>query len=262
MQNPVAHTKRGAQMFTLSQIITRHTLIISLILLAGCGPQKPTYSLKSLQPHTRYDQLTKKTETGEITVRCATCTRKDIQAILGKSGDVLFSKYNGDRIVPVQLYIENNSAYTWLLSPYDIQLPLTKIEKVKDRFIHGATARGLASFTVASGLGITIAGLGAAASIFHPIIGASMIGFGCSIICIAPLRSHSKTAHISAQNMHFTHVLDAISLHEPIFVHPHEQVNKLFFVEHEARQETFIMRLSDRHNPDHTISYNLSLERN
>ena len=61
-------------MFSTSQKIVRYYSIPLLILLAGCKQQKPTYTLKPLQPRTAYDQLTKKTETGEVTVRCATCS--------------------------------------------------------------------------------------------------------------------------------------------------------------------------------------------
>ena len=238
----------------------RYCSITLLIILAGCKQQKPSYSLKPLQPRTAYDQLTKKTETGEVTVRCATCSRKDLQAIFGKPGDALLTKHGGNRITPVQIYIENNSGYTWSLSPYDIRLPLADIEEVKNRFAYSATARGLTSFTMTGGCGIALAGLGAAASIFHPILGASIIGAGCSLIFIAPVRSHSKTAQLSSQNMHFAHVIDNIALGDNVIVHPREQVSKLIFVEHKRTHDNFILRLCNNDNPDHTISYSLYFE--
>lgn len=247
-------------MFITSQNITRYGSISLLILLAGCKQQKPTYTLKPLQPRTSYDQLTKKTETGEVTVRCATCSRKDLHIIFGKPGDALLTGRGGNRITPVQLHIENNSGYTWSLSPYDIRLPLADMHEVKNRFASGATARGLTSFTLTSGCGIALAGFGAAASIFHPILGASIMGAGCSLILIAPVRSHNKTAQISAQNMHFAHVLDAISLNENLIVHPREQISRLIFVEHKHAPDNFVLRLCNHDNPDHTVSYNLFFE--
>lgn len=247
-------------MFKTSLQTICYSSIALLMLLAGCKQQKPSYSLKPLQPRTAYDQITKKTETGEVTVRCATCSRKDLHTIFGKSGDALLTKHNGNRITPVQIYIENNSGYTWSLSPYDIRLPLADIQEIKNRFACSAAGRGLTSFTMTGGCGIALAGLGAAASIFHPILGASIIGAGCSLIFIAPVRSHNKTAHISSQNMHFAHVLDSLSLGDNVIVHPREQVSKLIFVEHKGKHDSFILRLCNNDNPDHTMSYSLYFE--
>ena len=248
-------------MFFSSKQTTKHCSVLLLILLAGCKQQKPTYKLKPLQPRTSYDQLTKKTETGEVTVRCTTCSRKDLHAIFGKQGNALLTKQNGSRLTPVQLYVENNSDYTWSLSPYDIRLHLADMQDVKDRFATGAAARGLTSFTLTSGCGIALAGFGAAASICHPILGASIIGAGCSLLFLAPVRSHNKTAQVSAQNMHFSHVIDAISLSEEnLVIHPHEQASRLIYVDRKHIQDSFILRLCNQNAPDHTISYNLFFE--
>ena len=244
-------------MFMTTQNYIRNSSFLLLVLLAGCSSRKPTYRLKPLVARASYDQITKKTETGNVTVRCATCSRSDLHEIFGKQGNALLSKQAGKRITPVQIYIENDSNYTWTLSPYDIRLPLTDITTVKNRFNCAATARGLTSFTLASGFGISLAGLGAAASIFHPLIGASIIGAGCSLILMAPIRSHAKTAQMSAQNMHFSHVLDMLSLNDDLVIHPREKISKLIFVEQDGIKDNFVLRLCNEENPDHTISYNL-----
>lgn len=262
MQNFFGPYEARCPMFTTTLHTFRYTSIALIVLLiAGCKQQKPTYSLKPLLPRTAYDQLTKKTETGEVTVRCATCSRTDLHVIFGKTGDVLLTKQGGHRITPIQIYIENNSSYTWSLSPYDIRLPLADIQEVKNRFACSATTRGLTSFTMTGGCGIILAGLGAAASIFHPVLGASIIGAGCSLIFIAPVRSHHKTAHLSSQNMHFAHIIDSICLGENVIVHPREQISKLIFVQHTNKQDSFILRLCNNDNPDHTISYSLYFEK-
>ena len=244
-------------MYTTSQNTVKHCSISLLVLLAGCGPHRPTFNLKPLQPRTAYDQLTKKTECGDVTVRCAPCSRKDLHEIFGKPGNALLAGKKGTRITPVQLCIENNSGYTWSLSPYDIRLPLADIGNVKSRFVCGAAARGLTSYTLTSGCGIALASIGAATSIFHPLIGASVMGVGCSLLLIAPVRSHTKTAQISAQNMHFAHVIDNISLTDELVIHPRQQVSKLIYVEDAGEQESFMLRLCNQDNLDHTIAYNL-----
>ncbi len=240
---------------------TFSTFVTLLILLSGCGP-KPSYKLSPLEPRTSYDQLTKKTETGEVTVRCSTATRKDIRNIFGKQGDALLGLRSKKRIIPVQLHMENNSGYTWSLSPYDIRLPLADMQIVKNRFLKAATKKGLASFTIGSGLGVGVAVLGGATSMFHPIVGASLIGAGCSMILMAPIASHSKTAHISQQNEHYCHILDKMTLLDDVIIHPHETVNKLIFVEHKNLKDHFGLRLCNHHNDDHTMLYNLYLDTN
>lgn len=259
MQNLLAHCKAGCPMFRTMHATVNYLSLFSLIILSGCTKQQPTYTLKPLQPRTAYDQITKKTETGEVTVRCATCSNKDLQAVLGKEARSLYSR-NDKGFAPIQLYIENNSGYTWSLSPYDIRLPLVDMQEVKQKLNCGATARGLTSFTLTGGCGLALAGLGAAASIFHPVLGASCIGAGCSLMLLAPIRSHNKTARLSSQNIRFEHALDAISLNEDVTVHPREHVNKLIFVKNNCSRDTFLVRLCNKDNPDHTISYTLYLQ--
>lgn len=239
----------------------RYTLVSLSLILSGCGSRKPTHALNPLQPRTAYDQITKKTEIGEVTVRCASCSRNELTHIFGRQGNSLLIKHAGMRIVPVQLYIENNSEYTWTLSPYDIRLPLADMQEIKNNCMRGATAHGITSFTLTGSSGIALAGLGAAASIFHPVLGASLIGAGCSLMLIAPVRSHTTTARISAQNAHFSHVLDTLTLGEQVVVYPREQVSKLIFVKQTDAKDSFMLRLCDRDNPDHTLSFNMCYEK-
>jgi hypothetical protein len=235
------------------------SLACALLFIAGCGP-KPTYKLSPLEPRTCYDQLTKKTETGDVSVRCTTLSRNDIRSVFGKQGDALLGLRSHKRIIPVQLYIENNSGYTWSLSPYDVRLPLADMQKVKGRFLKAATKKGLASFTLGSGFGIAVAGLGATASIFHPILGASMIGAGCSMMFMAPVISHNKTAYFSEQNTRYSYLLDDMTLTEDLIIHPQQNVSKLIFVENNQMQDHFALRLCNHHNDDHTMLYNLYLD--
>lgn len=233
--------------------------ILPLVLLSGCGP-KPTYKLTPLASRTSFDQLTKKTETGEVTVRCSAVSRKNIRTIFGKQGDALLALRSKKRILPIQLHIQNDSDYTWALSPYDVKLPLADVDMVKRRFLKAATKKGIASYTIGSGLGIGLACLGGAASMFSPVVGASLIGAGCSMIFMAPIASHNKTAQLSEQNARYSYILDDITLSDDLIIHPHETVNSLVFVEHKNVQNQFSIRLCNHHNDEHTILYNLFVD--
>lgn len=247
-------------MFFIINRTERILLVLTLLLLTGCSRQKTNLTLSPLQPHMPYDEMVKKTEGGDVIVRCAPCSKKELDDLLGQPSNRLFGKQQGIHITPVKLYIENQSNYAWSLSPYDVQLPLAEIKEVKDRLLSGATMRGLASFTATGGCGILLTGLGAAASIFHPLIGASLIGLGCSIIVIAPLRSHSKAVTLSARNIQLDHTIETISLNDTVIIHPHEEVSKLIFIKNYSPiQKDFMLRLYNHLAPDQTIAYKLRL---
>jgi hypothetical protein len=234
------------------------SLLALLLFLSGCS-RKPTYQLKPLEPQKTYDQVTKKTETGEVMVRCNTCSRQYIREILGKQGDALMGLRSHKRIIPVQIYIENNSDYAWMLSPYDVHLPLTDMELVTSRFIKAATKKGLASLSAHTTFGLLGISLGTAASIFHPALGASLFGAGCSMLITAPVFSHNKAAAIGEQNAHYKHVLDTITLTKDTIIHPHDRLSKLIFVEQRKATDQFGLRLCNAHNVDHTMLYQLYL---
>ncbi len=234
--------------------------LIVLLALSGCS-KKPTYRLTPLEPKTTYDQVTKKTETGEVTVRCNTCSRQYIRELLGKQGDALLGLRSRKRIIPVQLYVENNSEYAWSLSPYDVHLPLADMELVTSRFVKAATKKGLASLGTHATFGLLGISLGTAASILHPVLGASIFGAGCSMLITAPVFSHNKAAAVGEQNARYAYALKQITLIENTVVHPHERLNKLIFVEQPKISEQFGLRLCNAHDPDHTMMYQLYIDK-
>ncbi len=230
-----------------------------LLLLSGCA-QKPTYTLKPLEPKTTYDQVTKKTESGEVMVRCNTCSRQYIRELLGKQGDALMGLRSRKRIIPVQIYVENNSDCAWSLSPYDVHLPLADMDLVASRFIKAATKKGLASLGTHATFGLLGISLGTAASILHPVLGASLFGAGCSMLITAPVFSLNKAAAIGEQNARYAYALDSITLTKDTVIHPHEQLNKLIFIEQYKVADQFGLRLCNAHDPDHTMMYQLYLD--
>lgn len=249
-------------MHTISHTLLNRFSIPSfavLLLLSGCA-QKPTYKLTPLEPKTTYDQVTKNTETGEVMVRCNTCSRQYIRELLGKQGDALMGLRSRKRIIPVQIYVENNSDYAWSLSPYDVHLPLADIELVTSRFVKAATKKGLASLGTHATFGLLGISLGTAASILHPVLGASIFGVGCSLLITAPVFSHNKAAAVGEQNARYAYALENITLTKDTLIHPHERLSKLIFVEQHKVADQFGLRLCNAHDPDHTMMYQLYLD--
>lgn len=233
--------------------------IIVLLLLSSCG-QKPTYKLTPLEPKTSYDQVSKTTETGDVIIRCSTCSRQYIRELFGKQSDTLLGLRSRKRIVPVQLYIENNSDYTWSLSPFDIHIPLADVEIVKARFTKAATKKGLASLGSHACFGLLCVSVGTAASLLNPILGASIFGVGCSMLITAPIFSHNKAASVAEQNARYAYTLDNLTLTHDTLIHPHERVNKLIFVQQYNMSDRCAMRLCNAANPDHTMLYQLYID--
>lgn len=235
-----------------------HSSIIMLC-LSGCGKQ-PSYQLTPLEPRMHYDQMTKATETGDVTMRCRICTKQYMREVLGKQADVLLGR-SYKRIVPLHITIENNSSYAWSLSPYDVHLPVADMQLVASRFVKSAAPQGLVSLGAHIALGVACISLGTAASILHPMLGASIFGAGCSMIIMAPMFSHHKAAAVGEQNARYETVLNTIALTDNVIIHPHEQINKLIFVEHKNLvHNTFKVRLCNAHDNDHTMLYTLHLD--
>lgn len=241
---------------------TIHSLFLFsfiLLFLSGCG-YKPTYELAPLKQKVAYDQITKTTDKGDVTVRCRICSREYIREVLGKQADALMSLRSNKRIIPVQIYIENSSDYIWSLSPYDIHASLVDIDIVKSRFLKGATQKGLASLGGYTALGLLCICLGTGASLLHPIAGASIFGIGCSLLLTGPMISHNVSANTGKQNACYEHVLDSLSLTDDIIIHPQEHISKLLFIEKKNMQQLLSVRLCDVRNNDHTIFYQLCVD--
>jgi hypothetical protein len=232
-------------------------LFFSLLLfLSGCG-YKPTYELAPLKQKVSYDQITKTTDKGNVTVRCRICSREYVREVLGKQADALMGLRSNKRIVPIQIYIENSSDYIWSLSPYDVHAPLVDIEIVKSRFLKGATQKGLVSLGGYTALGLMCICVGTGASLLHPVAGVSIFGIGCSLLLTGPMISHNISANTGKQNACYEHVLDSLSLTDDIIIHPQEHISKLLFIEKKNMQQLLSIRLCDVRNNDHTLFYQL-----
>lgn len=229
------------------------------LFLSGCG-YKPTYQLAPLKQKVTYDQITKKTDKGDVTVRCRICSREYVREVLGKQADALMSLRSNKRIIPVQIYIENSSDYIWSLSPYDIHVPLVNVEVVKSRFFKCATQKGLASLGAYTALGLLCICFGTGASLLHPVAGASIFGIGCSLLLTGPMISHNVSANAGKQNACYEHVLDSLTLTNDIIIHPQEHMSKLLFIEKKNMPELLHIRLCDVRNEDHTIFYQLYID--
>lgn len=232
---------------------------LMLLFLSGCG-QKPSYQLVPLKQKVAYDQVVKQTEKGDVTIRCCRCSKEYIRKALGKQGDALLGLRSHKRIVPVQISIENNSDYAWTLSPYDIHVPLVDLSVVKSRFVKGATQKGIASLGFYTGFGLLCISFGTAASILHPVVGASIFGLGCSMLITGPVFSHKTAAAVGQQNAYYEHVLDTLVLHKELTVHPHEQESRLVFIEQRNIPDVLNIRLCNARQVDHTMLYQLYLD--
>ncbi len=234
-------------------------LMVILMLLSGCGPH-PSFHLQPLEPKTTYDQVTKEL----VTVRCATCSRQYIRRLFGRQGDALLGLRSHRRIIPIQITIENNSETSWVLSPFDIKLPMADFNEVKARFTKSAATKGLASFIMGTVGSLVLVSFGAAASILHPIPGAIMLGLAGFGMITIPLKSHRTAAEFGEQNAYYKQALDHLALRDDIVVHPKETTSKLIFVQRKyiLREKSVRLRLFDHDNPDRTMLYHLYLDNN
>ncbi len=245
----------------MSQIrfFCRKICIVLLLLFSGCG-YKPTYQLAPLKQKVAYDQVTKETDKGDVTVRCRICSREYARQVLGRQANALISLRSGKCIVPIQIYIENNSDYIWSLSQYDIHAQMIDLGVVKARFLKCATQKGLLSLGGHTALGLLCICLGTGASLLHPVAGASIFGLGCSLLLTGPIISHNISATTGKQNACYEHVLDSLTLTNEVIIHPQEHITKLLFIEKKNMPELLSIRLCDLRNNDHTMLYQLYID--